>query len=120
MTPEDFSIVPQPSAELLTERQLIDYRDHREEFIRWLIYAGKNPDQMDGYARGTIERTAYRTDAFMRWVWDVEDRYTTSVTHDHADDFMKGVAFSNHSKSHKANTQKALKRLFSSSVYISI
>ncbi|RDI72881.1 tyrosine-type recombinase/integrase [Halopelagius longus] len=113
LEPEDFPLVTDKSRELLKEKQVVDYEAHRIEFVRWLIHLGKNPDLAEGYGRDTIRATAYRTDQFARQVWtEQEDGYTASFTHDHADAYMTELLYSDNSATHKANTQKALKRLF--------
>ena len=114
MTPniEDFPLTTSHSRERLTEKEYIDYRSQREEFIQWLIYLGKDPEKAEGYSRDTIDKTAYRTDQLNRWVWAQEDGYTMAITHDHAERFMTELLYSEASTSHKANTQKALKRFF--------
>lgn len=113
LEPEDFPLVTDKSREQLHPKQVVDYEAHRTEFVRWLIYLGKNPDMVEGYGRDTVRATAYRTDQFSRWVWsEQEDGYTVSFTHEHADAYMTELLYSDHSTTHKANTQKALKRLF--------
>jgi len=112
MGDRDAPLVTGPSEEYLNERQLVMYRSWREDFIDWLRYEGKDPDRVEGYAEATVAKTAHRTGQFLRWVWDQEDGFTLSVTHDHADGFMKEVTYTDHSNSHKSNTQKAIKRLF--------
>ncbi|MFC4359308.1 tyrosine-type recombinase/integrase [Halobium salinum] len=110
--PEDFAITTKKSRELLTEKELIDYRSHRVDFLRWLIHLGKNPDMAVGYGRDTIQNTAYRTDLFNRWVWQEEDGYTMSLTHAQADEYMEELLYSDTTSTHKANTQKSLKRFY--------
>jgi integrase len=105
-------LVPEPSAEKLNERQRIDYRDHRESLVRWMLNIGKNPTKAEGYAFETARRRAHQLDRFYRWVWDREDGYTTRITHDHADAFSEHLAYEDHSETHKANAQKALKMYF--------
>lgn len=109
---DSIPIVTEPAEARLHAKQLLDYREHREAFISWLQNEGKDPDDEVGYSRATVVKTAYRTDQFNRWVWSHEDRYTTSITHDHAEAYMKELATSEKSNTHNANTQKALRRFF--------
>lgn len=52
-------------------------------------------------------------DQFYRWVWDEYDGYTTDVTHDHADAYLRNLAKQNdYSHVHKDNSRKALQMLF--------
>ncbi len=64
---EEFPTTTSKSRGLLGEIELVDYRSHREEFIRWLLYLGKNPDNAEGYSRDTVKNTAYRTEQMNRW-----------------------------------------------------
>ncbi len=111
-TLEGIKLVPNPSARLLNERQLIDYREERENCIDWLLHFGKDPDRADGYSRTTVSNRASRMDQFYRWVWDEEGYYTASVTHDHADAYMEYLAREDYTNSHKDTTRKAVKMLF--------
>lgn len=85
---EGITVVTEPAAELLNERQEIDYRNQREQCLEWLLVFGIDPKKADGYARTTVSNRAHRMDQFYRWVWDYEDGYTTNVTHDHADAYL--------------------------------
>ena len=108
----EITLVPEPSRETLNQREIVDYESHREDYLSWLLAFGKNPERGDGYAPATIAKRAYRIDQFYRWVWGEESRYTTNVTHDHADRWMKELAYGDFSNHHKSNSQKALKMLF--------
>lgn len=111
MDVEDFAVTTEKSRGLLNERQLFDYKEHRKQFIQWLMVFGKNPAHAEGYSRDTIDKTAYRTDNLFRWVWEQEG-YTLNVSHDLADAFMRELAYSDYSNTHKANTQKSIKRYY--------
>jgi len=106
------SIIPTPTEEKLTKRQLTDYKDHRLSFIEWLINLGKDPSRAEGYADETVRGRSNRADQFYRCVWEQEGRYTTSVTHDHADAYMKKMAHGDTSRDNKANHMKAVKTVF--------
>lgn len=108
----DITLVTQPSEQMLNKRQLLDYRSHRKNCLEWLLAVGKNPDTADGYAFQTVSNRAYRMDLFYRWVWKQEDQYTTSVTHEHADDWLYHLARLDKSNAHKDNCRKALQMLF--------
>jgi len=108
---EGITVVPEPSAELLNERQQIDYRNQREQCLEWLLVFGKDPKKAEGYARTTVKNRAHRMDQFYRWVWD-QDGYTTNVTHDHADAYLTWLAKQDHSNAHKDNCRKALLMLY--------
>jgi integrase len=109
---EGIILLPEPSRAVLSERQQTDYIDHRETMIEWLLVFGKNPDKAEGYARATTKNTAERLDAFYRWVWAEYDGYTTSISHDHANAYMKEIARRDEGNYSRNNTQSSLKRLF--------
>lgn len=104
-------VVTERSAELLNERQLVDYRNQREQCIDWLLTFGRDPERVEGYAHGTVKPRAARMDAFYRWVWEQEGRYTADVTHDHADAWLHHLARTDYSNAHKSNCRKALRML---------
>jgi len=112
MSDSDPALVPEANAEFLNEKQRMDYESHRENFIEWLAIFGKNPDAIEGYAEDTVYRTAYRCGKFDRWVWQEENGYTMPVSHDHADAYMRHLAYGDYSSTHMANTRDALNRYF--------
>jgi hypothetical protein len=75
----EITLIPEPSRDILNQREAVDYESHRRKYLSWLLTFGKNPDHADGYAQATISKRAYRIDKFYRWVWGQEDRYTTDV-----------------------------------------
>lgn len=106
-------LIPEPTRELLNDRQRADYGNHREQWVMWLLNLGKNPDKAEGYAYAVARRRAHDTDMFYRYVWSNHaDGYTTTVSHEHADAYMKELAYSDHSESHKSNVQKSIMSLF--------
>jgi hypothetical protein len=75
------TVITEPTADLLNERQQIDFRNHREQCLEWLLGFGKNPKKADGYAHKTVKARAHRIDQFYRWIWQHETGgYTTNVT----------------------------------------
>jgi integrase len=109
---QGISLIPQPTENRLTQRQKADYEEHRRSFLNWLINIGKNPSKGEGYAKETVRGRSCRVDQFYRWVWSEEGRYTTTVTHDHADTYMEELAYGDTSQDNKANKMKSLKTLF--------
>jgi site-specific recombinase XerD len=108
----ELPIVPEPSAEILNKRQIVDYRSQREDCLEWLLTFGKNPAEADGYAFETVRNRAYRMDAFYRWVREQEASYTASITHAHGDNWLRHLARSDKSNAHKDNCRKAAQMLF--------
>lgn len=108
----DFPIIPEKNQEYLSEKQLVDYRDRRRKFIEWMLVFGKDPKKVEGYSEDTVRRTAYRCGKFDRFSWEQEGQYTVPLTPEHAEDYIKHLAYEDHSASHKANTQDSLRRYF--------
>jgi hypothetical protein len=108
----EFAVVPGPTEDRLAQRQLVDYRNEREDCLEWLLAFGKDPEKAEGYATTTVESRIYRMDHFYRFVWDREDHYTTNVTHEHADAWMKQLAYEEWSDAHRDCCQKAVMMLF--------
>ncbi|WP_265112012.1 tyrosine-type recombinase/integrase [Halosolutus halophilus] len=108
----EVSVVPEPSAAQLNERQVIDYRTEREHCLEWLLTFGKNPKRADGYAHSTVKNRASRMDQHYRWVWEQEGRYTTDLTHEHADGYLEYLARQETSNAHKSACRKALMMLY--------
>jgi site-specific recombinase XerD len=107
------TLVPEQSRQYCNQRQLVDYRQHRETFIKWLLTLGKDPDHGEGYAHATARRRACDCDVFYRWLWtDRNGSYTLAVDHADADAYCQELALGDHSDSHRANIQKSLKTLF--------
>lgn len=109
---EDIPVITEPTANRLNKRQLVTYRSEREDYLSWMLSFGKDPSYAEGYAKETVKNYGYRTDQFYRWVWDEEERYTTDITHGHADNWMRELARLDKSNVHKSNSQKAVKTLF--------
>lgn len=107
------TIVPEPTQERLNDKQHVDYRNHRERWIKWLLNLGKNPEKAEGYSYDVARRRAHDSDVFYRYVWtEHTEGYTTNVRPEHADAYMRELAYGDHSESHKSNVQKSLMSLF--------
>ncbi len=109
---DEVKVVSEPSQKYLNQRQLLDYRSQREACLRWLLTFGKDPDRGEGYALGTVKPRSSRMDMFYRWVWDEIGGYTSNVSHEHADEWMRELALSDASTAHKSNCQKSVQMLF--------
>jgi integrase len=106
-------IVPGPNEKQLNEMQIVDYREHRWEFIEWLREMGKNPEKREGYSDYTAYETGYRTARFDRWVWSQESRYSIPPTPEHADRYMDdNVSYRDVSTATKGKVEEALIRYF--------
>lgn len=103
-----------PSKVRLTEKQIADYQYHRERLLKWCLNIGKNPKEAVGYSEDTIRVRAGHIDRFYRWVWDTEsDGYTTQITEEQADQFLKELAYRDDlSRSTASKYKKALQMLF--------
>jgi hypothetical protein len=67
---------------------------------------GKDSEKAEGYSAATILNDAYRLDQFYWQVWNRGDRYTKEITHEHADEYIKELAYGEGSNTHKANCPK--------------
>lgn len=47
---DESHLTTRQSRDILSEKELVDYRSHREEFVRWLTYLGKDPEMAEGYS----------------------------------------------------------------------
>ena len=109
---EGIPLIPEPSRARLDERQQMSYREHRRDFLEWLLVFGKDPEKAEGYAQRTVLNTAQRLDLFYRWVWDERGSFSTDIDHADADAYMRHLARKDESDYSRNNTQSALKRLF--------
>lgn len=110
--PDEVTLVPKPTRRRLNYQQLRDYEHHRQELLEWALQCGKSVTDGKGYAASTMKTRAYQIDKFYRWVWEREGEYTTSVTHDHADEYLEEVAYSDIAQWTKCGLQNALKTLY--------
>lgn len=109
---DDITYLTDPAEKRLNPRQQVAYKQHRRGHAEWLYNLGKTPEKAEGYSLTTVDARLSQIDLFYRWVWDEEDRFTTNVTHAHADAWMKALANSDNSRSYNAALQKAVKSLF--------
>jgi len=106
-------IVPDKNAEQLNNKQLIDYQEHRKEFINWLRTSAKNPEKREGYSDYTTYETSYKTARFDRWVWSEMGRYTIPPTPEYAEEYIDdNVAYRDVTNATKGKTEEALIRYF--------
>jgi site-specific recombinase XerD len=111
-TVEGIPTATQKTISQLTDKQLLDYRQHRVNFIQWLLNLGKDPQHFEGYAQSSARTRADKHDQFCRWLWSEYDGYTLSITTDHADAYLKEVAFRDLKPSSRPSYQKAVQAYF--------
>lgn len=63
-------VVRETHEEVLNKKHLVDYKQHRAQFLSWLLQFGKKPSNAFGYADYTVYSEAYRTAKFDQWVWE--------------------------------------------------
>ena len=105
------SLVPAKNEQCLTDKQRVDYETLRRDFLEWLTACGKDPTSFEGYAEDTVKRTAIRCAKFDRFVWDREGGYSLP-SREHADAYLRHLAYEDYSGSHMANTRDSLMRYF--------
>lgn len=105
-------IVPEENADALTEKERVDYYDHRKRFLLWLLNVGKEPEQGEGYSPYTVVNTGYKTAQFDRAVWCDYDRYKFPPTSDDAARYFEDVIYRDISNRTKAKHKECLERYF--------
>lgn len=104
------TVVPDDNAAMLDEKQEVDYRDYRQNFLTYLLRIGKNLEKAEGYSPYSVYSTANRTARFDRWVWRQEDEYVIRPELEHAEGYMEEVAFRDVTESTKGKIMEALLR----------
>jgi integrase len=111
---EGVPVVTKPTREQLSARKLTDYEEYKRELVLWLSKIGKNPESREGYARETVRNVTYHIDRVYRWKWEEYGRYTTEITPEDADEYIRHLVFSDedYSDTYLDIAQKCLKRVF--------
>jgi integrase len=94
----------------LNDKQLVDYKEQRAQFLSWLLNFGKHPEKAEGYAQSTVYNTAYRTAQFDLWVWEQKNQYHYPPDSDDAAAYMDWLALSDKSQIDKGKRQEAIER----------
>lgn len=47
-------VIPKTHDDVLTEKQLINYKEQRVKFLSWLLNVGENPSKAKGYSPHTV------------------------------------------------------------------
>ena len=55
----DMALIPEANRAYLNYKQRVDYRNHRQKFIDWLLVFGKNPKAVEGFFTYACEMTKY-------------------------------------------------------------
>ncbi|MFC6733057.1 site-specific integrase [Haladaptatus sp. DYSN1] len=105
-------IVPSDNENQLSKKQYVDYHSYREQFLKWLLHIGKNPEKALGYSAYTVYESGYRAAAFDRWVWNTHDEYRIPPSHEDADGYLQEVAYSDRAQASKGKIEEMLKRYF--------
>ena len=51
---ESITVVTEPTAEYLDQKQLVNCRSEREDCLSWFLTLGNEPKKANGYAVGTV------------------------------------------------------------------
>ena len=104
-------IIPRSHVDVLTDKHLINYKDHRVTFPSWLLNVGKVPDRAKGYSPHTVYGTAYRTARFDKWRWENCDGYSMPPTQEEAEAFTEWLAYDyGESETAKGKLQEGIQR----------
>lgn len=110
---EGVVLISKDSHQRLNEQQLISYKSHRTKLIEWLRTVGKDPDKLEGYALDTSKAYASILDKLYRWKWDKHEGYTTDVSHDDAEEYLREMVLTKeYSASYLHNIKLGLKAYF--------
>lgn len=107
-----FPIVAQETEAMLSPKQLMDYRNHRKQWIDWMLTIGKSPSEMRGFAPDTVKRTAYRVGKCYRHTWMNGGGYRIPLTHGDADGYLTFMGQGDHSQTHLHKILHSLRRYF--------
>ncbi len=102
------------SHDTLNNRQVIAYKAHRSQYIKWLCRMGNAPDKLEGYAHDTSKVYASVLDKFHRWAWEQGGEYTLDLTHQEADTYLRNMVLADneYSDSYLHNIKLGLKSYF--------
>jgi len=103
-------VVPKSNEGMLTDKQLVDYRSQRRDFLSSLLNVLKDPERANGYSPHTVYATGYRAAAFDRWVWEQHQEYRMPPDHEDAKGYLEEVAFSDKSNTAKGKIEEMLHR----------
>jgi integrase len=104
-------VVPKTHDGVLTDRQLVDYKEQRTQFLSWLLNIGKRPKFAEGYAEYTVYSDSYRTARFDKWVWERCGQYKYPPDEEDAHAFMEHLAFSDKGRVEKGKLQEGISHL---------
>jgi integrase len=106
----NIKIIRKGQMEFLTDKQQLDYYEHRKKFLTWMYRIGKNPDKAEGYSPYTVSGTAERTAQFDMWRWKNRGGYSIPPTQEDATAYMEMVAYKDVVESTKGKQMGALRR----------
>lgn len=111
---ESIVLMSRDSTAFLNERQVISYKSHREDYIKWLARMGKSPNKLEGYAHDTAKVYANVTDKFHRWAWEHRGGYTLDLEHTEAERYLREMMLADeeYSSSYLHNVKLGLKTLY--------
>ncbi|WP_248514982.1 tyrosine-type recombinase/integrase [Salinarchaeum laminariae] len=103
-------IVRKNQLEFLTDKQQLDYYEHRKKCLGWLLRMGKDPEKAKGYSPYTVAGTADRMARCDLWCWENRGGYSIPTTEEDAKAYMEKVAFEDVVESTKGKRMEALLR----------
>ncbi len=82
-------VVPKSHEGVLTEKELVDYKDQRVKFLSWLLNFGKSPDKSKAYSEYTVYSGSRRVPRGLTEIEDFRDdenrRFSTDDPEGEAD-----------------------------------
>lgn len=107
----DAPVIISKTRDVLTEKQLVDWRDHKTDILEWMAAVGKNPERAEGYSDSVVRQVSYQVGLFYRWLWEEKDTYTTSFSATDVNAYMTDVTMRDTGNAAKGSIQKCMKRL---------
>ena len=107
----NIAVIPQSHDSVLSDKQLVDYKEQRIKFLSWLLNVGKNPERATGYSEYTVYSTAYRTANFDKWVWENRGGYHYPPTEEDASAFLEHLAYGDSKQTKKGKLQEGIQHL---------
>ena len=106
------TVINRPTREQLNERQLVEYKNHKQWLIDWFLHVRKDPAKAEGYACTTVSQVTQKVDEFYCWVWDEHGTHTPPITAEDAENYVSYLipAEGNYTTGHISNIRRYLQR----------
>lgn len=108
--------VAQETEEMLEEFSPLvvrDFRQFKEDFLRWLLTEGRDTYRREGYSETTVKTTHYKVDETYRWLWERDGEFTKELSPEDATDLIDFLMRKTpHPDQYVYTFEKCIRRLF--------